>query len=156
MTAPTFDLVTLQKSTALATNDTIVFTYPNSRVGAAYAQSGEHMEIPDLGNSLDQASDTFTIAYGTSTTATLTYKDATTVPAFDEIVLQLPLAEYNTITALTDNSGGTASNTLADVPGTYTEATLANQIASLAAKINELVARANKVETLMNDQNMIP
>lgn len=47
------------------------------------------------------------------------------------------------ITVLTDNSGGTPSNTIADVPGSYTEATLANQIASLAAKINELVAVVN-------------
>lgn len=44
------------------------------------------------------------------------------------------------ITALTDNSGGTASDTIADVPGTYTEATLANQIASLTAKVNAIIA----------------
>lgn len=44
-----------------------------------------------------------------------------------------------TLTALTDNSGGTASDTIADVPGTYTEATLANQIASLTAKINAII-----------------
>ena len=44
------------------------------------------------------------------------------------------------LTRLTDNSGGTASDTIADVPGTYTEATLANQIASLTAKVNALIA----------------
>ena len=43
------------------------------------------------------------------------------------------------IAELTDNSGGTASDTLADVPGSYSEATLANQIASLAAKLNALI-----------------
>ena len=43
------------------------------------------------------------------------------------------------VTALTDNSGGTASDTIADVPATYTEATLADQIASLTAKINEII-----------------
>ena len=43
------------------------------------------------------------------------------------------------IASLTDNSGGTASDTLADVPATYTEATLANQVASLAAKINTIL-----------------
>jgi hypothetical protein len=47
------------------------------------------------------------------------------------------------ITVLTDSSGGTASNTIADVPATYTEATLANQLASLAAKINEVIAVVN-------------
>lgn len=45
----------------------------------------------------------------------------------------------NGIAELTDNSGGTASDTLADVPGSYTEATLANQIASLAAKVNAII-----------------
>jgi hypothetical protein len=43
------------------------------------------------------------------------------------------------ITELTDSSGGTASDTIADVPGAYAEATLANQIASLAAKINAII-----------------
>lgn len=47
------------------------------------------------------------------------------------------------ITVLTDNSGGTASDTIADVPGSYTEATLANQIASMTAKINALIAVVN-------------
>ncbi len=51
----------------------------------------------------------------------------------------MPAGRQLTITKLTDNSGGTASDTLADVPATYTEATLANQIASLAAKVNELI-----------------
>lgn len=46
------------------------------------------------------------------------------------------------IVALTDSSGGTPSNTIADVPGSYTEATLANQLASLTAKVNALIAAA--------------
>lgn len=44
------------------------------------------------------------------------------------------------LVALTDSSGGTASNTIADVPGAYNEATLANQIASLTAKVNAIIA----------------
>lgn len=43
------------------------------------------------------------------------------------------------LTTLTDNSGGTASDTIADVPATYTEATLADQIASLTAKVNAII-----------------
>jgi hypothetical protein len=52
-----------------------------------------------------------------------------------------------TIASLTDSSGGTAGDTIADVPGTYTEATLAAQLASLAAKVNLILARlrANKI-----------
>lgn len=44
------------------------------------------------------------------------------------------------ITALTDNSGGTASDTLAAITGSYVEATIENTVASLAAKINALIA----------------
>ncbi len=44
-----------------------------------------------------------------------------------------------TITALTDSSGGTAGDTIVDVPAAYTEATMANQLASLTAKVNKLV-----------------
>lgn len=43
------------------------------------------------------------------------------------------------LVALTNNTGGTVSNTLADVPASYTEATLANQLASLASKVNEII-----------------
>lgn len=43
------------------------------------------------------------------------------------------------IAELTDSTGGTASDTLADVPGAYSEATLANQLASLAAKVNAII-----------------
>lgn len=44
------------------------------------------------------------------------------------------------LVALTDSSGGTPSNTIVDVPASYTEATLANQIASLTAKVNAIIA----------------
>lgn len=53
-----------------------------------------------------------------------------------------------TVALLTDNSGGTASNTIADVPAAYTEATLANQIASLTAKINAIL-------TVMHAKNLL-
>lgn len=43
------------------------------------------------------------------------------------------------IALLTDSSGGTAGDTIADVPASYTEATLANQLASLTAKVNAIL-----------------
>lgn len=49
-------------------------------------------------------------------------------------------AEIVALVALTDSSGGTPSNTIADVPASYTEATLANQLASLTAKVNAIIA----------------
>lgn len=55
------------------------------------------------------------------------------------------LAGAAAVTSLTDNSGGTPSDTIADVPAAYTEATLANQIASLTAKINTIITRLRTV-----------
>lgn len=44
------------------------------------------------------------------------------------------------ITALTDSSGGTAADTIAAIGGTYSQAEVRNAIASLAAKVNTLIA----------------
>lgn len=43
------------------------------------------------------------------------------------------------IALLTDSSGGTASDTLAAITGSYVEATIENTVASLAAKINAII-----------------
>jgi len=48
------------------------------------------------------------------------------------------------IVSLTNNTGGTVSNTLADVPSSYNEATLSNQLASLASKVNEIIVILRK------------
>jgi len=48
------------------------------------------------------------------------------------------------ITPLTDSSGGTASDTLPAITGSYVEATIENTVASLAAKINEIIAAFEK------------
>lgn len=64
-------------------------------------------------------------------------------------------ANSTNIVDLVDNSGGVASDTLADMPAAYTEVTHAAHVASLAAKINTLagIARrrrffANTIENL--------
>lgn len=44
------------------------------------------------------------------------------------------------VTALTDSTTGTADNTLADVGGSFSQATLNNNFADLAAKVNALLA----------------
>lgn len=51
------------------------------------------------------------------------------------------------ITVLTDNTGGSISNTLAAQTGSYVQATIQNSITSLAAKINELIAVADRGTT---------
>jgi|TARA_Y100000310_G_scaffold331289_1_gene404581 hypothetical protein len=50
-------------------------------------------------------------------------------------------SDQQPITRLTDSSGGTASNTLAAITGSYVEATIENTVASLAAKINEIIKK---------------
>jgi len=43
------------------------------------------------------------------------------------------------LATLTDNSGGTASDTIAAISATPTQAEIANAVASLAAKLNALL-----------------
>lgn len=47
--------------------------------------------------------------------------------------------QQTAIVTLTDNTGGTGTDTLADVEASYTEATLANNFASLRDKIDEII-----------------
>jgi len=50
-----------------------------------------------------------------------------------------------TVTKLTDSSGGTAGNTIVDVPATYDEATLADQLATLNAKVNAVIDAVTEI-----------
>ena len=50
------------------------------------------------------------------------------------------LPQQAVIPALVDDSGGAVSTTLAAIPGTLTQASVANAVASLAAQINVLTA----------------
>lgn len=49
-------------------------------------------------------------------------------------------AQPSAITDLTDNSGGTAADTIAAIGGTYDQAEVRNAVASLAAKVNAIIA----------------
>lgn len=49
-------------------------------------------------------------------------------------------SQPSAITDLTDNSGGTSSDTIAAIGATYDQAEVRNAVASLAAKIAELNA----------------
>jgi len=58
--------------------------------------------------------------------------------------IQAPLLDKtgSEIAVLTDNSGGSASDTIAEITGTYNETVIQNAIASLAAKVNALLDRS--------------
>lgn len=53
------------------------------------------------------------------------------------------LGDAPNLTTLVDNSGGTASSTIAAQTGAYVQATQQNTIASLVAAINAINARLN-------------
>ena len=50
------------------------------------------------------------------------------------------LVAVGALVALTDGSLGTASDAIPEITASYVEADIANSIASLAAKINEIIA----------------
>jgi hypothetical protein len=97
------------------------------------------LAITDVGKPVYASDDdTFTLTASTNTHIGRVVRWIATgsgVIAFDAV-----RAGAGLITPLTDNSGGTASNTLAAIEGTYTEATIENTVASLAAKVNALIA----------------
>lgn len=49
-------------------------------------------------------------------------------------------ANGDAVTSLTDSSGGTASDTIASISASYSQTEVRNALASLAAKINALIA----------------
>ena len=52
-----------------------------------------------------------------------------------------------TVAALTDNSGGTAAETIAAIGATYSQAEVRNAVASLAQKISDLIDHMNDGRT---------
>ena len=146
-----FLVLSLSPAAVVAKDATIVFTYPSGNA-SQFAQAGEKMIISGLMNVLDQAADTFTLSYG-STSVTVTYKGNTSIPAGTKVTIQLPLATY---AKLTDSSGGTASNTIAAITAgaSYAQADLTaikNALASLSAKVNTLFDLSLARDDVPND-----
>lgn len=64
-----------------------------------------------------------------------------------------PDAAAATASTLTDNSGGTASTTLAAISGAYSQAEVRNSIATLAAQVNALIADVAAIRSTINDND---
>ena len=58
-------------------------------------------------------------------------------------------ASAATAAALTDNSGGTASQTIAAIGGTYNQAEVRNAVASLADEINKLITDVADIRAIL-------
>lgn len=80
--------------------------------------------------------DAFTLTASTNSPIGRVYRwvsGTTCIVAFDAT-----RAGIGDFTSLTDSSGGTASDTIAAISGTYVQSEVRNAIASLAAKINDI------------------
>jgi len=55
------------------------------------------------------------------------------------------ISSLSTVTVLTDGTLGTATDALAEITDSYVEATIADALASLAAKVNTLVTAHNSL-----------
>lgn len=135
--------VTLATAVASPAGTTTV-SYPTGSVQADFTGANASATAYLLLNNNDrfeEADDDFDISYGASN-VTITNKTTFTWPVGTKLLVGLAKVGGNAddLVALTDSSGGTASNTIADVPAAYTEATLANQLASLTAKVNQIIA----------------
>lgn len=151
-----FDTITVTPSADVATNGTVTFTYPAGRAKAEYAQAGEVLVANGLQSVLAVGAGAFSLSYGASS-ATLTYLGSTSLPAGKSLTLQLPLATYEDLGAsLTDSTTGTAAATLVDCTGTYTQAKVNANFASLAAHQAAIETKVNNMLAAMRAFGTIP
>lgn len=59
-------------------------------------------------------------------------------------------ADAPTAAALTDSSGGTAGQTIAEIGGTYVQAEVRNAVASLTRQVNRLIVDVESLRKAMN------
>lgn len=142
-------VTTVILATAVANSGTVTLAYPsgtnqayftglNARAASvvvlndndAYTQAASQIGVTFGGSDITLTNSTgFTWAAGTKVAVGLAYANA--ADAFSGQISA-------DMVALTDSSGGTASNTLAAISGTYSQTEVRNSIASLAAKINNI------------------
>lgn len=120
------------------------FTGANAAANSGAAVINENDVYPEAGSGVR-----INLTYGGSD-ITLTNNTGVTWPAGSIVRVQLGRAGIDrpgfqraagAIVPLTDSSGGTASDTIAAIGATYTQAEVRNAVASLAAKINELAVQ---------------
>lgn len=139
MSTSTFVKVSGAVSSAVATNGTIVLTAPAGYTAAATIQgAGAKLWSKGLMQMLTQGTGNGTFSVSYSTDITITYLGSTSIPAGTTFDFYIPT--IGALDALTDSTGGTASNTLAAITAgaSYAQADLTaikNGLATLAAKI---------------------
>lgn len=124
--------------------DQAFFTGANAAANTGVAIINENDVYPEAASGVR-----INLTYGGSN-ITLTNNTGQTWPAGAVVRVQLGRAGIDrpgfqraagAIVPLTDSSGGTASNTIAAIGGTYSQTEVRNAVASLAAKVNELAVQ---------------
>jgi hypothetical protein len=149
--------VVVQQTLAAAIADagTLTLSYPSGTNQAYFTSGNAKASSVAIINDSDiwlQTASKIGVTFGASD-ITLTNSSGVTWAAGSKLVVGLAYADGTdkfegqksaAITSLTDNSAGTASDTLAAISGTYSQAEVRNSVASLAAKINRVIAALNK------------
>lgn len=142
-------IVTTTHTLAAAVADAATFTvaYPSGYDQAALAGTVDGEVLVGENDVWQQADPGFAFAFGASN-ITVTNDTGATLALGTELKISFgdrtkagsynPDVRVGGPAALTDNSGGTASDTIAVIGATYAQAEVANAVASLAAKITSL------------------
>lgn len=155
MSNPTFlTKIVATQSADVATNGTITLAYPAGQSSSTVKATGAKMWCAGLANLLNQTAGQFSVAYGG--TIVITYLGATTIPAGTLIDFFLPVPDAED--ALTDNTGGTASETLAAITAPAANATtsLTADMTAVKNAIASLAAKQAKMQTALKNANLNP
>lgn len=152
MSNPTFVKISGAVSAAVATNDTIVLDYPAGYSSSTVKAAGAKLWAEGLQYLFSQTSGQFSVAYSSDPDITITYLGSTSIPAGTKFDFYLPVPDA--LDALTDSTGGTASQTVASITAgaSYAQADMTackNGLASIIAKITA-------IQTALKNANLNP
>jgi len=155
MSNPTFlTKIVATQAADVATNATITLAYPAGYDSSKVKTTGAKLWSAGLQNFLTQTAGQFSVAYGAS--IVITYLGATTIPAGSVIEFFVPVPDAED--ALTDSTGGTASQTLAAITAPAANATTSLTADMTAVKngLASLAAKLALVQTALKNANLNP
>ena len=129
---PTFPSTASVRLAVVVTGPSSIRSIADARVVTQSAGSGLGFVL----KSGDSVTGTLTIASPTSSVATLIVNPSTSSIGFFGAA---PQTQAPAIASLVDTSTGTSGNTIVDVGSTHSQATLDNNFATLAAKVNAII-----------------
>lgn len=147
MTTSAIVTTTHTLASAVADAGTFTVAYPSGFDQDALVGTTNGEVVVGENDIWDQADPGFAFSFGASN-ITVTNNTGATIAAGTDLTISFgeytnsgvynPVMKTEGPVALTDNSGGTAADTIAVISATYAQAEVANAIASLAAKVNAL------------------